>query len=187
MNAITNTIQHSITPLKNHFLFAEGEVRTAIDERGEPWFCAIDVFTALGITWKNRAGSLKNYPENWISPCYCQGQSGYGEVIFISEPAVYKAIFSSRKPEAEAFANWVFEEVLPSIRRQGFYGSCSSRERLALARQISALTHQLSRTRDAFLHETLLAELRELHNLIGRPMPPIALLGTAAKQLPLLA
>ncbi len=180
----TSPAPHSITPLKNHFLFAEGEVRTAIDERGEPWFCAVDVFTALGIGWRG-SYSLKNYPENWISLQYLRGQSGYGEVIFISEPAVYKTIFSSRKPEAEAFANWIFEEVLPTIRRQGFYGTFSARERLALARQMSALTHQLTRTRDAFLHETLLAELRELHNLIGRPMPAISLLGSEAKQLPL--
>lgn len=183
----SHDIQHSITPLKNHFLFAEGEVRTAIDERGEPWFCAVDVFAALNITWSQRTGSLKNYPENWICPLYLKGQNGHSEVIFISEPAVYKAIFSSRKAEAEAFANWVFEEVLPSIRRQGFYGAPSAKERVALARQLAVLTQQLGKTRDAFLHETLLAELRELHNLIGRPMPAITLLGTTAKQLPLLA
>lgn len=180
----TNT-QHSITPLKNHFLFAEGEVRTAIDERGEPWFCAKDVCAVLDIQWSGKGNTLKSLPENWVMTSYHETIKGERETVFVSEPGIYKLVFRSNKPKAEEFANWVCEEVLPSIRRQGFYGNFSARERLALARQISALTHQLARTRDAFLHETLLAELRELHNLIGRPMPAITLLGTTAKQLPL--
>lgn len=42
-------------------------------------------------------------------------------LIFISEPAVYKLAFRSNKPEADAFTNWVASEVLPSIRKSGKY------------------------------------------------------------------
>jgi phage antirepressor YoqD-like protein len=40
---------------------------------------------------------------------------------FINEPGICRLIFKSRKPEAESFKSWVFEEVLPSIRNTGTY------------------------------------------------------------------
>lgn len=40
---------------------------------------------------------------------------------FIDEPNLYRCIFQSRKQEAEKFQDWVFEEVLPSLRNDGGY------------------------------------------------------------------
>jgi len=45
---------------------------------------------------------------------------------FLTESGVYKLIFKSRKPEAEAFQDWVTDEVLPSIRKTGKYTVNSS-------------------------------------------------------------
>ncbi len=42
-------------------------------------------------------------------------------MIFIDEPNLYRCIFQSRKAEAEQFQNWVFEEVLPTLRKTGHY------------------------------------------------------------------
>lgn len=41
--------------------------------------------------------------------------------IFINEAGVYSLIFKSKKKEAEMFQDWVFEDVLPSIREKGKY------------------------------------------------------------------
>ena len=41
--------------------------------------------------------------------------------VFLTESGVYKLVFQSRKPQAERFANWVTDEVLPSIRKHGAY------------------------------------------------------------------
>lgn len=43
------------------------------------------------------------------------------DLVFISEPAVYKLAFRSNKPEADVFTNWVASEVLPAIRKGGEY------------------------------------------------------------------
>lgn len=43
------------------------------------------------------------------------------EKNFISESNLYRLITHSKLPEAEKFENWVFEEVLPSIRKNGGY------------------------------------------------------------------
>ena len=42
-------------------------------------------------------------------------------MTIITESGLYRAIFKSTKPEAEKFRLWVFREVLPSIRKHGYY------------------------------------------------------------------
>ncbi|WP_243176279.1 BRO-N domain-containing protein [Enterocloster alcoholdehydrogenati] len=40
---------------------------------------------------------------------------------FLTESGVYKLVFKSRKPNAEAFTDWVTDEVLPTLRETGSY------------------------------------------------------------------
>ena len=42
---------------------------------------------------------------------------------FLTESGVYKLIFKSSKPDAEKFQDWVTDEVLPSIRKNGIYAT----------------------------------------------------------------
>lgn len=41
---------------------------------------------------------------------------------FLTESGVYKLVFKSHKPNAEAFTDWIADEVLPSLRKTGSYG-----------------------------------------------------------------
>ena len=40
---------------------------------------------------------------------------------FLTESGVYKLVFKSRKPNAEAFTDWIADEVLPALRKTGSY------------------------------------------------------------------
>ena len=42
-------------------------------------------------------------------------------LLYIKEPGLYQLIFSSKLPDAIEFQRWVFEEVLPTLRREGEY------------------------------------------------------------------
>jgi len=42
-------------------------------------------------------------------------------MLVVNEAGLYRLVFKSRKPEAKRFQTWVFNEVLPSIRKYGFY------------------------------------------------------------------
>ena len=42
-------------------------------------------------------------------------------MIAVNESGLYTLVFQSRKPEAKAFRKWVTGEVLPNIRKHGFY------------------------------------------------------------------
>lgn len=47
---------------------------------------------------------------------------GMQKVKYISEGNLYRLIVHSRLPSAERFEAWVFDEVLPEIRKTGSYG-----------------------------------------------------------------
>ncbi len=47
---------------------------------------------------------------------------GKQKMTIVSEPGMYKLVFRSRKPEADAFTDWVASAVLPAIRKTGSYG-----------------------------------------------------------------
>lgn len=98
-----------------------GEIRT-FEENGKPLFCGKDIATALGYENATKAvrdhcrtdGGLKRYP---IVDALGRTQ----EAVFISEGDVYRLITHSKLPAAERFERWVFDEVLPSIRKLGAY------------------------------------------------------------------
>lgn len=174
--------------LPTTFQFSDLDVRTAVGENDAIWFCAKDVCSILDINW-NGNDTLKNMPENWKvvwnfhTPSAENGRGG-GEqnTYFINEAGLYFLIFRSNKPKAEEFANWVYEEVLPSIRKHGFYGSLPPKDYVAVVRQISQLTTQLSTNKNVFVRNTLISHLRLLHNMAGTPMPDIKLISKEINQ-----
>lgn len=109
------------------FNFNQNTVRTqAID--GKAWFCFADCREALGIKGSLKKGTLA---EKGVTKSYTLTSGGKQSVTFINEPNLYRLIFRSNKPQAQAFADWVYEEVLPSIRKTGAYavnGEVSVRE-----------------------------------------------------------
>lgn len=102
------------------FNFHSNAVRVITDPTGEFWFCGTDVCSILGYT--NAPKALKDHcKEKGITKRYTLTEKGNQELIFINEPNLYRLIIKSRKPEAEPFEAWVFEEVLPQIRKKGSY------------------------------------------------------------------
>ena len=177
-------LTHAVQAMNNPFVFSDHEVRTALGDDGEAWFCAKDVFEALGIAWKGAKGSLMNCPEKWQVVCYLQTSYGSKETIFIAEPAVYQTSFRSNKPDAIRFTEWVCEEVLPAIRRQGSFGTLTAGQQIALRTQKIKLLEKLS-TKDAFIHQAVLTSLRNVCNQLGEPMPNVDLIGKDRQQLAL--
>ncbi len=112
MNAIQN------------FAFEEQLVRIVMRD-DEPWFVGIDVCRVLGL--KKPHSSLKLLDEDERGSHTMgvtsseNGVRNTQEMIIVSEPGLYRLIFRSRKPEAERFKRWVAHDVLPSIRKEGYY------------------------------------------------------------------
>lgn len=99
-----------------------GEIRTAMSANGEPLFCLADVCNALGINGGTR-NVKSRLSEKGVVSINTLTNGGNQQLNFITEPNLYKCIFQSRKKEAEAFQEWVCNEVLPSIRKHGIYAT----------------------------------------------------------------
>jgi prophage antirepressor-like protein len=59
-------------------------------------------------------------------------------MVFISEPNLYRLIARSKLPTAQKFERWIFEEVLPSIRKTGAYvmpGAAHNQDALGVSSQ----------------------------------------------------
>lgn len=104
-----------------------GEVRT-VEENGTVLFCGSDIAKALGYA----------KPQNALN-AHCRGalKRGIGvqtgtkadgtpamqevEMLFIPEGDVYRLAARSKLPGADAFERWIFDEVIPSVRKNGGY------------------------------------------------------------------
>ncbi len=94
-----------------------GEVRT-IQEGDKVMFCGSDVAKALG--YARPADAITAHCKGVaILPTPTNG--GVQDIKFIPEGDVYRLIIRSKLPSAERFERWVFDDVIPSIRRNGGY------------------------------------------------------------------
>lgn len=85
----------------------------------EPYFCLSDVCQVLGVN--RRSAEAFRLNKEGCNKIATLTDGGHQELTFINEPNLYRIIFRSNKAEAIEFQNWIFEEVLPQIRKTGKY------------------------------------------------------------------
>lgn len=95
-----------------------GELRVTRNEKGELLFCLKDVCDSLGL---QVGATAKRLEQQVISSINVLTNGGSQQMYFVTEPDLYRCIFQSRKPTARKFQDWVFNEVLPSLRTTGAY------------------------------------------------------------------
>lgn len=82
---------------------------------------ANDVAVVLG--YKNPADAVfRLVKDKNKGVCKIQTPGGVQSVMVLEEAGIYQLIFGSKLPSAEKFQDWVFEEVLPEIRKTGSFG-----------------------------------------------------------------
>lgn len=126
-----------------------GKVRTMYDEVGEPWFCLQDVCYILEI--KNPRNVAKRVDDPCVHSVDVGVQTGVKvdgtpaiqkiSMNFVNEPGLYDAISNSTKREAKLFMKWVFTEVLPSIRKRGYY--TDSKKKVSLREMFNTMLSQV--------------------------------------------
>ena len=107
-----------------------GMVRTATDEKGEPWFCAKDLCDVLGYKRADNAVRQHVNPHDALKQCVWVevGMKKDGTpakrltpMIFVNESGFYALVLGSKLPSALMFKDWVTSVVLPQIRKTGGY------------------------------------------------------------------
>ena len=113
-----------------------GKIRT-VEVDGEIYFFATDIAKALGYSNPHDA-ILKHC--RWVAKRevpHPQSKTKIMEVNVIPEGDLYRLIGHSELPNAQKFESWVFDEVLPSIRKTGQYST--NRFEIPLKEQVESL------------------------------------------------
>jgi|GEM_PF-4262134 len=110
-----------------NFDFNSNQIRVINDDPSNLLFVAHDVATALGYTKPRNA--IQRFCKGALKQGSVQTKGGPQELTVIAEPDLYRLIFGSKLKSAKAFQDWVFEQVLPSIRKTGKYEKPDPRAR----------------------------------------------------------
>ena len=103
------------------------KVRVFVAPDGTLWFLAIDVCRLLGYVNAPQAVTRHCKPEG-ISKRYTLTNGGTQDVTVIDERNLYRLMGKSEAPNADPFQDWLYGEVLPSIRKTGSYGHNSQQQ-----------------------------------------------------------
>ena len=102
------------------FEFDDHAVRTVVADSGEVWFVGKDVAVVLG--YADTVNALKQHCRGVVKRHPIVDSLGRQQATrIISEPDLFRLVVNSKLPTAERFERWVFEDVLPSIRKTGGY------------------------------------------------------------------
>ncbi|MDI0267799.1 BRO family protein [Clostridioides difficile] len=112
----------------NNLMIFEGKEVEVFELDGKILFNPYDCGKCLGISNEGIRKSITRMNDNQVikltnsvvTDSHIRKLNNAGE-NFLTENGVYKLIFKSKKKEAERFQDWVFDEVLPNIRKTGSF------------------------------------------------------------------
>ena len=110
------TIQNTLQVFTNETIGANIRV---IMQNGELFFVANDVCSALDLG--NARQALTRLDDDEKDVISTDTLGGKQSMNVVNESGLYTLILGSRKPEAKQFKRWITHDVIPSIRKFGFY------------------------------------------------------------------
>lgn len=149
---------------KNHFQ----DVRM-VEIDGNPWFVWADVARVLG--YKNTRDAIQRHCDvGGVVKHDIPTESGVQNMILINEPNVFRLAASSELPWAKKFEKWIYEEVLPQIRKQGYYGKIDRSILPNFIQRFVANIHNIPREYFSVIGELFITVYGELEK-VGYQIP----------------
>lgn len=116
--------EHNIVPLT--FPISGEDVRV-VWLNGNPWWVLADVCRELDI--KRARDAVRGLDEGDAVTTRVPDPGGVEQDTYVvNEAGLYQLIFASRKEQAKVFKRWIFNEVIPAIRRTGSYENAEVRK-----------------------------------------------------------
>lgn len=162
------------------FDFEERPMRT-IERKGEPWFVLADICRALDISNPTQVAARLDDDERAMFNIGRQG-----ETTIVNESGLYTVIMRSKGAATHGtpawrFRRWVTHDVLPSIRKKGFYGERSTvravQARNAMQNQAMRIVQKLKVTRHVAERRMLWDMLNSACNELGIATPMLSEIG----------
>ena len=102
------------------FLFEGEHMVRVVEIESDPWFVGSDIAHILG--HRDATNAIRGLDDDEKGTHFLSTLGGDQEVLVVSEPGVYQLVFRSNKPVAKRLKRWLAHEVIPAIRKFGFYG-----------------------------------------------------------------
>ena len=117
MENIFKTLDDGYIKYKNNI------INVIVDNDDIVWFSAKESAKALG--YANHINAIKQHTKNkdrlQLRYIDANNKTGHPHSLYFTEAGLYKLILRSKLPAAEKFSDWVTYDVLPSIRKYGYY------------------------------------------------------------------
>ena len=144
-----------------------GQLRVALNEKGEAVVCLADVCKALDLANPSQVKTRLDSSNLISMEVSTKSSNRHGEftrittMTYIGEPNLYRCIFQSKKEEAKEFQDWVFNTVLPQIRQTGGYIPVSAEddEKSILAKALNIMQRTLEEKDRLIEEQRPMAEL----------------------------
>jgi prophage antirepressor-like protein len=145
------------------YRFGNHEVRTA-GSWDAPLFCAADVCSVLGYVDVSQA--CERLDQDEVEKIEAEKGSqrtlyrGPNANMYLTESGLFSLILGSNKPEAKAFKKWVTSEVLPEIRKHGYYNALEIARRRQTEQLLTEIFPNLPSKAEPMFRELITALLR---------------------------
>lgn len=110
---------------KNFILYNNSKIHTIIDYNDEIWFNAKQITSILKYKDKKNAIKTNVDSKDTIQLKYINYSGNSNNIhpnsLYLNEAGLYFLIISSKMLEAKKFKYWITHQVLPSIRKYGYY------------------------------------------------------------------
>jgi prophage antirepressor-like protein len=117
---------------QNYIIYEKSIINIIIDNSDKIWFNANQLTKAL--EYSNYIKALKQHTSDKdrvqiknINHSYDLKQ--HPQTVYLSESGLYKLILRSKMKKAQKFSDWVTNDVLPNIRKYGYYKMKKSYEK----------------------------------------------------------
>lgn len=131
----------------NNLMVFENHNVEVFEFNGQVLFNPYHVGECLGLAESTVRRAIQNMNKNQVVKLTQSAVHNMNNLViptsgknFLTESGVYKLIFKSRKKEAEKFADWVTDEVLPAIRKTGKYEMKPQEQKLKTFRGVPVMT-----------------------------------------------
>lgn len=134
--------QNAVQPLS--FVFENEPIRVVTGIDNKPLFCVADICRIL--KHSNASKAIEDMcDEKGITKCYTLTNGGKQELLYITEPNLYRLVCRSNLPAAVQFEKWVFDVLIPAAMNEihGINISKNNTARLNLQAEITAKRAQI--------------------------------------------
>jgi len=109
----------------SNFEHFEGYIVRFVGTADNPAWVASDVCAVLDLS--NVSEALSDFEDYQKGISNVDTPGGVQKMLTVTEAGLYALVFKSRKDNAKRFQKWVIAEVLPAIRKHGYYAQSSGR------------------------------------------------------------